>query len=100
MVISIVIRGRINQEEALIIHAANELLQVWNACCQTVSSRTKVLIIKFLLSVKEFRHYKLTVITLILAGLIIADGRTLHSKGWKLWITTVLLDGMFYTVCS
>jgi len=42
----------------------------------------------------------LTAITLIVAELITADGRTLHSKGWKLWITTVLLDGMFYTVCS
>jgi len=57
------------------------------------------LITKFLLSVKEFRYYKLTDITLIAAELIIADGMTKHSMQWKIQITTVL-DRMFYTVSS
>jgi len=64
-----------------------------------VKSRTKVLIIKFLSCVKEFRCYKLTSNTLIVAELIIVDGRTLHSEEWKLRITTIL-QRLFYAVWS
>jgi hypothetical protein len=64
-----------------------------------VESRTKVLNITFLLCVKEFRHYKLAGVTLIVAELIIADGRILHSEGEKLSFTTVL-QRMLYTVWS